>query len=136
VLLRGLTKRCPRCGGGHLFRRWLDLKPHCPRCGHRFEREEGFFLGAYVINLAVSEMAVVVVVVLLIVQEARGRVGSLLPWIGVSAGIQIILPLLFYPFSKTIWSALDLVMRPLDPHEEPEAILQREDDAHPAEERR
>jgi hypothetical protein len=81
-------------------------------------------------------MAVVVVVVLLIVQEARGRVGSLLPRIGVSADIQIVLPLLFYPFSKTIWSALDLVMRPLDPHEEAEAILQREDDAHPAEERR
>jgi len=90
VLWRGLTKRCPRCGAGHLFRRWFELRPACPRCGFRFEREEGFFLGAYVINLAVSELAVVAA---LIVQEARGRVGSLLPWIAVSAGIQILLPL-------------------------------------------
>jgi len=102
---------------------WRGLTKRCPRCGFRFEREEGFFLGAYVINLAVSELAVVAVVAALIVQEARGRVGSLLPWIAVSAGIQILLPLVFYPYSKTTWSALDLVMRPLDPHEEAEAVI-------------
>jgi len=112
------------------------MKTHCPQCGYRFEREEGFFLGAYVINLAVSELAVVVVVVILIVQEARGRAGSLVPWIVVSAGIQVILPFFFYPFSKTIWSALDLAMRPLDPHEEAEAILRREGAPPPARESR
>ena len=112
------------------------MKTHCPQCGYRFEREEGFFLGAYVINLAVSELVVVVVVVILIVQEARGRAGSLVPWIAVSAGIQVVLPFFFYPFSKTIWSALDLAMRPLDPHEEAEAILHREDAPPPARGRR
>ena len=136
MLWRGFTKRCPRCGSGHLFGRWLDMKTHCPQCGYRFEREEGFFLGAYVINLAVSELVVVVVVVILIVQEARGRAGSLVPWIVASAGIQVVLPFFFYPFSKTIWSALDLAMRPLDPHEEAEAILRREGAPPPARERR
>src|SRR5206468_2765022 len=72
MLWRGVTKRCPRCGSGHLFSRWFDLAPDCPRCGYRFEREEGFFLGAYVINLAISELAVVAVVVALIVKEAHG----------------------------------------------------------------
>jgi uncharacterized protein (DUF983 family) len=128
LLWRGLTKRCPRCGAGHLFRRWFDMKPNCPRCGYRFEREEGFFLGAYVINLAISEIWVVAVVVALIVQEARGRVGSLVPWLVVGGALQLLLPLLFYPFSKTIWAAIDLMMRPLDPHEEAEAVLLREDE--------
>lgn len=104
------------------------MKSVCPRCGYRFEREEGFFLGAYVINLTVSELAVVAVVVLLILQEVRGRVGSLLPWLAVGGGVQLVLPLAFYPFSKTIWAALDLIMRPLDPHEEAEAVLRRQDD--------
>jgi hypothetical protein len=105
------------------------MKPYCPRCGYRFEREEGFFLGAYMINLAISEMAVVAVVVALIVQEARGRVGSLLPWLAVGGAVQLVLPLAFYPFSKTIWAALDLIMRPLDPHEEAEAVLRRRNGA-------
>jgi uncharacterized protein (DUF983 family) len=126
TLWRGATKRCPRCGGGRLFRRWLEMKASCPRCGFGFEREEGFFLGAYVINLAVSELAVVAVVVTLIVQEARGHAGSLVPWIVVGLAIQLLLPVLFYPFAKTIWSAIDLVMRPLDPHEEAEAVLRQQ----------
>jgi uncharacterized protein (DUF983 family) len=126
LLGRGLTKRCPRCGSGHLFRRWLDLKPDCPRCGYRFEREEGFFLGAYVINLTISELAVVAVLVALVVQEARERPVSVVLWVAVAAAIQVVLPVLFYPFSKTIWMAIDLIMRPLDPHEEAEAILRRE----------
>ena len=28
-----------------------------------------------------------------------------------------LLPLAFYPFSKTIWLAIDLMMRPLEPEE-------------------
>ena len=31
------------------------MAERCPRCGMRFEREEGFFLGAYVVNFAVTE---------------------------------------------------------------------------------
>jgi uncharacterized protein (DUF983 family) len=127
VLWHGFTKRCPRCGAGHLFNGWFDLKPYCPRCSYKFEREEGFFLGAYVINLGVSELGVVAVVVALIVREAQGRAGSLVPWLIVAGALQIVLPVLFYPFSKTIWAAFDLIMRPLEPYEEAEAVLRKED---------
>jgi uncharacterized protein (DUF983 family) len=131
VLWHGLTRRCPRCGAGHLFNGWFDLKPYCPRCSYKFEREEGFFLGAYVINLGVSELAVVAVVVALIVREAQGRAGSLVPWLVVAGAVQIVLPVLFYPFSKTIWAAFDLIMRPLEPYEEAEAVLRKEDGYQP-----
>lgn len=30
---RGLLGRCPRCGDGHLFQGFLDLRPACERCG-------------------------------------------------------------------------------------------------------
>src|SRR5438046_2737182 len=55
MLWRGVTRRCPRCGAGHLFSRWFRMADRCPRCGHRFQREEGFQLGAYVINFGVTE---------------------------------------------------------------------------------
>ena len=48
------TKHCPRCGGGHLFDGWFRMKERCPTCGVRFEREPGFFVGAYFINFAVA----------------------------------------------------------------------------------
>ena len=54
---RGLIRHCPNCGQGRLFRRWFRMVDRCPRCGHQFDREEGFWLGAYVINFAVTEGA-------------------------------------------------------------------------------
>jgi uncharacterized protein (DUF983 family) len=57
MLIRGLLRRCPRCGSGTLFRGWFQMVERCPRCGYTFEREESFFLGAYVINLAITQVA-------------------------------------------------------------------------------
>lgn len=38
VLLRGLRRRCPRCGRGALFRTWYDLRAVCPDCGLDYAR--------------------------------------------------------------------------------------------------
>lgn len=32
-LLRGLRMRCPSCGEGSLFYKYLKLNEHCPNCG-------------------------------------------------------------------------------------------------------
>lgn len=32
ALLRGLRYRCPRCGEGHLFKKWLKPRERCPVC--------------------------------------------------------------------------------------------------------
>lgn len=32
-LRRGLSLRCPACGQGRLFSRFLKVNPHCPACG-------------------------------------------------------------------------------------------------------
>jgi uncharacterized protein (DUF983 family) len=31
---RGLSGRCPQCGEGHLFGRYLKVVPHCEVCGN------------------------------------------------------------------------------------------------------
>jgi uncharacterized protein (DUF983 family) len=33
-LRRGLQRRCPNCGEGHLFAGYLKVRPHCEACGH------------------------------------------------------------------------------------------------------
>ena len=33
-ILRGARLRCPNCGQGKLFGRYLKVQPFCPQCGH------------------------------------------------------------------------------------------------------
>jgi uncharacterized protein (DUF983 family) len=41
VILRGLRRRCPRCGEGPLFRRWIEAYDRCPACGVLYLRNYG-----------------------------------------------------------------------------------------------
>ena len=38
---RGLRRRCPHCGRGPLFIRWITLHRHCPDCGLVYLRNQG-----------------------------------------------------------------------------------------------
>ena len=42
LLRRALLLKCPHCGGGGIFESFFKLKAHCPTCGLRLERGEGF----------------------------------------------------------------------------------------------
>ncbi len=118
MLGRGLVKHCPRCGSGGLFEGWFKMVERCPRCGHRFEREEGFFLGAYVINLAIAQgLVIMLAVVPLIVRLAGDPDASILPFLVGGVAGAVIGPAVFYPWSKTIWTAFDLILRPVGARE-------------------
>jgi uncharacterized protein (DUF983 family) len=41
ALLRGLRKRCPRCGIGRLYKSWQMLNETCPHCGLTYEPGQG-----------------------------------------------------------------------------------------------
>src|SRR5918993_3431067 len=113
LLGRALLKRCPLCGAGHLFTRWFRMAERCPGCGYLFEREEGFFLGAYVINLAIAQgMVILLAVVPLIVRLAGDPDASIVPFIVGGIIGAVVAPMVFYPWSKTIWTAFDLMLRP------------------------
>ena len=106
---RGATRRCGRCGSGRLFRRYLTMVDSCPRCGLHFEREEGYWLGAMVINLAVTMLMFVVLFVGMAVVWWPDP-----PWtriLVVLLVVNLIVPIAFYPFSKTLWVAGDLAFR-------------------------
>ena len=121
MLGRGLLKRCALCGSGKLFTRWFRMKERCPRCGYLFEREEGFFLGAYVINLAITQglLLVLAIVPLIVLLNSRPD-QSLVPIVAGGLAAALAGPLAFYPFSKTIWTAIDLILRPVDAPEPPD----------------
>src|SRR3954468_21799774 len=113
MLGRGLIRHCPRCGSGHLFRRYLHMVDRCPRCEYLFDREEGFWLGAFVVNFAVAEGALGLLIIAFIIREAATQETGgvdIAPWIVAGVILAIVNPILFYPFSKTIWTAIDLIL--------------------------
>ena len=115
MVLWGAAKRCASCGGGGLFTGWFRMVRCCPRCGYRFEREEGFFLGAYVMNLAIAQVLVMLLAVVpAIILLARDPDAGLLPVFAGGLVGAVLAPLGFYPFSKTLWVAIELIMRPAD----------------------
>ena len=98
----------------------------CPRCGMRFEREEGFFLGAYVVNFAVTEGLLLVLLMAYVLVQANASDGvPVLPVVLATVSAAVLMPLLFYPVSRTIWVAVELVMRPLEIDEEIDADAHR-----------
>lgn len=103
------------CGQGGLFTRWFTMAPRCPRCGLRFERVEGHWVGALGLNTIVSfTVLFFVVVVGLVLTHPDFRIGPLLVLAVLTA---IVFPLAFFPLSRTVWTAIDLWMRPLEPGE-------------------
>ena len=114
VIKRGTRKRCGRCGIGDLFASRYRLRRRCPGCGYRFEREPGFFLGAWFVNFMVIEIVHFAMVMVFIGWKSQHPdAGLLVPLLaGISAGI--VLPILLYPWSQTVWAAIDLVMTPLE----------------------
>ena len=108
MFVRALTRRCPRCGQGDLFRRWFTLPERCPRCELRFEREEGAFLGSLALNYGVTGALFI---------------GTLVVWLALtlpdvpvvsltitSIAIALLFPLLFYPYAKMLWAAIDMLL--------------------------
>jgi uncharacterized protein (DUF983 family) len=108
LLRRALTLRCPYCGGGNIFKGWLTLKERCPRCHSLFEREEGYFVGGYAVNLIVAEFLAFGIVFLLILFGDR----STLQLQVIGAALALGLPIVFFPCSRTVWIAMDLYLHP------------------------
>jgi len=115
MLWRAARRRCPVCGQGGLFSRWFTMAETCPRCGLRFARVEGHWLGALGLNTIVSfTLLFVVVVTGLVLSYPDFRLGPLLAAAALTA---VVFPLVYFPLSRTMWTAIDLWMRPLEPGE-------------------
>lgn len=105
---RAVRLRCPFCGGNGIWRSWLTIRDACPRCGTRFAREHGYFLGSMLVNLVVAEFLTVAVIVALFVFTDLSWIWMELIVLPMALG----LPLLFWPFARTLWIAVDLLVSP------------------------
>lgn len=120
ALTRGLRKRCPNCGTGGLFATYFTIRDRCPGCGLTFEREEGYWLGAMIVAIGVTEALFGI-----------WFIGGMLitwpdvPWTVLLIGglvLNLVVPIAGYPWSKTVWMGLHMAFVPPEPAEEAAAI--------------
>ncbi|HEY6568284.1 MAG TPA: DUF983 domain-containing protein [Actinomycetota bacterium] len=113
MVVRGIRKRCPRCAERDTFTSWFHMRLECPRCRWRFEKEEGGYLGAMVLNYSVAIAAwIVMLVVALILTVPKVPVA---PLVIASIAVLVIVPLWFFPRSKMMWAAVEYLVLRSDP---------------------
>ena len=124
-MARGLFGRCPVCGARKQFERWFHMKERCPNCDLLHERVEGHWIGAIGVN-TVAVMGLMLIVLLVVAFTVAATAGDLpVGWLlGVEVTIAVLGPLVFFPASRQLWTAMDLLMRPLKPGEvDPRFVL-------------
>ena len=102
-----LHQLCPRCRTGKIFRKsvWLfpEMYERCVACGLKFEREDGYFLGAMYIGYGLGVAAIATLAVL---------VWAVLKWPllkSVVGGIVLFLPLapVLTWMARVLWIYMD-----------------------------
>ena len=97
-----------------MFRNWFRQQPRCTACGLAFDRHEpDYFIGAYIVNLIVAELIVVGGMLVGMYATWPDVPWNTMKW--VLLPIALVAPLATYPFSKSIWLAIDLIYRPATP---------------------
>ena len=111
---RALLLRCPRCGGRGILKSWFKLKHECPTCGLVLDRGEAdYWYGGFAVNFVAAELIGVGIIVGYVLWHWPD-----VPWTRVQWGAPVVIalvPILFFPFARTIWLAADLHFRPEEP---------------------
>ena len=108
LIARAFKRQCPMCGQSGVWTGWWTLRDSCPNCGYVFRREGGYFLGAYALNLVFAELVTMVILTYLLIWTDWEWWEIELVVIPLAIG----LPIIFFPISRGLWMALDLILHP------------------------
>ena len=104
---RGLSHRCPACGQGRLFGRYLKVQPHCARCDHELALYPADDGPAYLTILLIGHLIIAPLLIFPIIWQSDPRISlpiilstltvvtlALLPrikggWIGLMYALQV-----------------------------------------------
>lgn len=115
LLLRGLLVRCPACGSGHTHQPFWTIRDRCQECSLKFERIEGHAIGYIGINTIVT-FGLTFVVILVGAIATKPDI-AMWPLTIAAMSTAALVPTCFLRSSRTVWTAIDLIMRPLRPGE-------------------
>ncbi len=86
------------------------MYPECLSCNLRFEREQGYFVGALYINYAVTALVAIVGYFALDYFIIMSLPQQLVLW----GAFAVSFPLFFFRYSRSLWLSLDYILNPED----------------------
>jgi len=104
AILRGLKGKCPECGEGRLFWRYLKVQPHCDACGHDLAQYPADDGPAYVTILVIGHVVVAPLLLFPFIWEAPVALvlpATLIPLAFMTLGL---LPLIKGGFIGLLWA--------------------------------
>jgi uncharacterized protein (DUF983 family) len=109
-LWRACRLQCPWCGTRSLYQRGLTMHERCRYCNLKFEREQGYFLGAMYLNYGFT---VIIVLAGYFSLEGLADVSlNLHLWLWTS--LSLLLPVLLYRHSRAFWLCMDYCIKPVN----------------------
>jgi uncharacterized protein (DUF983 family) len=114
VLFRSLLLQCPACGQSSIVNGPFRIRHHCPSCRSLFNREEGFFVGAILGNVLMTEFVILATCFIWLM-----LIGS--SYEKVLAGLFIVallFPVAFYHHSWSFWLGFDYLIEGLPKYAE------------------
>lgn len=111
IVRRALRWRCPNCGRGRLFRGVFRMLSRCPECRLSYFPEQGYYLGAMIINYAATTAVVVTIFLMsLLVPDftTLSTNSKILLWMGFAIGLSLLLVRHAYSF----WLGIDFWIKP------------------------
>jgi uncharacterized protein (DUF983 family) len=113
-MLKGIVQQlCPRCFMGKIFRYSIfrgfpKMNERCAICDLKFEREEGYFLGAMYISYGLA-LGTIAVLTLILWAITNWHFEKLVIW-----GVLLFLPLAptLTLFSRVLWIYIDQAIDP------------------------
>jgi uncharacterized protein (DUF983 family) len=101
IVARGVTNRCPNCGGRTLFQSGtlFRVNPQCPRCGLKLEQGEGFFLGSLSLNYGVTLVGYLTPLLILAYKGVLSD--DVATWLAIGGSLAV--PVLLYRSSRSWW---------------------------------
>jgi uncharacterized protein (DUF983 family) len=109
LMWRCLTLLCPVCGMQSIAQSPFQIRHHCTSCGALFKREDGFFVGAIMANVMMTEFLILsVYLISLPLFSFEDKLVLRLLII-----IAVLFPLAFYHHSWSLWLSFDHLIETL-----------------------
>jgi uncharacterized protein (DUF983 family) len=109
LLVRTVLLRCPVCGQASIAERPFLIRHSCPSCRSIFKREAGFFVGAILANVVITELVVLAVCYFALL--VLGVTYEKVLWVLFALGV--VFPILFYHHSWSLWLTFDYLVEGL-----------------------
>jgi uncharacterized protein (DUF983 family) len=114
IVRRAAQWRCPNCGRGRLFRGVFRMLPRCPHCGLNYFPEQGYYMGAMIINYVATTAVVVAIFLLSLLIPDFTKLSEnskILLWMGFAITLSLSLTRHAYSF----WLGVDFWIKPRRP---------------------